>query len=297
MSPAASASAASVWLVTGAAGQLGRSLLAVGEEFGIRAVGRTRGELDIGDARAIGGVLDELRPEVVVNCAAFTKVDLCETRPDDAQLGNARGPETLAQVCSDRARLVHLSTEYVFGGDGSTPIPEDADPDPRSEYGRSKLAGEVAVRKADPEALIVRTQWVFGPGPNFVRTILAAARERRELRVVEDQVGRPTWTGALARAIVQAVELNARGTLHLASSGVASWYDFALEAIREARQRGQIPEVAVRPVTSAEFPRPAARPAFGVLGLDRARELGIELPHWRDGLCRYLDAEMEERDA
>ena len=272
-------------------------MLAVAKEQGIHAVGRTRRELDIGDAHAMAGILDEVRPEVLVNCAAFTKVDLCETQPDDAQLGNARGPETLAQVCAGRARLVHLSTEYVFAGDGSTPIPEDADPDPRSEYGRSKLAGEVAVRKADPEALIVRTQWVFGPGPNFVRTILAAARDRGELRVVEDQVGRPTWTGALARAIVQAVELGARGTLHLASSGVASWYDFALAAVGEARLRGQIREVAVRPVTSAEFPRPAARPAFGVLGLDRARELGIELPHWRDSLGRYLDAEEEQRDA
>ena len=297
MSSGSSASAAPVWLVTGAAGQLGRSMLAVAKEQGIHAVGRTRRELDIGDAHAMAGILDEVRPEVLVNCAAFTKVDLCETQPDDAQLGNAHGPETLAQVCAGRARLVHLSTEYVFAGDGSTPIPEDADPDPRSEYGRSKLAGEVAVRKADPEALIVRTQWVFGPGPNFVRTILAAARDRGELRVVEDQVGRPTWTGALARAIVQAVELGARGTLHLASSGVASWYDFALAAVGEARLRGQIREVAVRPVTSAEFPRPAARPAFGVLGLERARELGIELPHWRDSLGRYLDAEEEQRDA
>ena len=297
MSPGPPASAASVWLVTGAAGQLGRSLLAVSQELGIRAVGRTRRELDIADAAAVAATLEEVQPEVVVNCAAFTKVDLCETQPEAAQLGNQRGPETLAQACAGRARLVHLSTEYVFGGDGSTPIPEDADPDPRSEYGRSKLAGEVAVRKADPEALIVRTQWVFGPGPNFVRTILAAARERGELRVVEDQVGRPTWTGALAKAIVQAVELGARGTLHLASFGVASWYDFALEAVREASLRGQIPEVAVRPVTSAEFPRPAVRPSFGVLGLEKARDLGIELPHWKDGLSRYLDAEGEKRDA
>ena len=195
------------------------------------------------------------------------------------------------------ARLVHLSTEYVFRGEGSTPIPEDADPDPASEYGRSKLAGEIAVRKTDPEALIVRTQWVFGPGPNFVRTILEAAEKGRELRVVEDQVGRPTWTGALARAIVRAVALRARGTLHLAGSGVASWYDLAREAVREAHARGRIPAVEVRPVATTEFPRPAARPPFGVLGLERARELGIELPHWRESLRLYMDAEMEKRNA
>jgi len=285
------------WLVTGAGGQLGRSLLALAPSLGIDAVGRTHEELDIVDAVAVAHALDALAPQVVLNCAAFTHVDRCEERSQEAMRVNGEGPGILARACVQRALLIHISTEYVFDGESHRPIDESAKPSPRSAYGRSKLAGEEAVREAQGEHLIVRTQWVFGPGPCFVRTILAAARRGETLRVVEDQIGRPTWTASLARALVRAAELGARGTLHLACEGVASWYDLARAALIEAEKLGLDPTVEVRPAATAEVPRPAVRPAYAVLALERARSLGIEMPYWRDALVDYLSAEREGRDA
>jgi dTDP-4-dehydrorhamnose reductase len=257
----------------------------------------SRAELDVADPVAVARALERVRPDVLVNCAAFTQVDLCEERPEEAQRVNALGPGILARACRDRALLVHVSTEYVFPGRTPIPIPEEADPEPLSEYGRSKLAGERAVRDAGGDHLIARTQWVFGPGRNFVRNIQAAAREGRPLRVVEDQLGRPTWTGALARAILDALEAGARGTLHLACEGIASWYDLAVAAVKAGARRGSNSEVRVEAISSAEMPRPAVRPAYAVLGLERARKLGIELPHWREALEAYLDAEEKQADA
>ena len=285
------------WLVTGAGGQLGRSLLGVAPQLGIEAFGRSRAQLDVLDAGAVARALDELAPDVVLNCAALTKVDECEQRTAEAMRVNGEGPGVLARACAGRAVLIHISTEYVFPGDTNQPLDEETKPAPRSAYGRSKLVGEEGVRDAGGEHLIVRTQWVFGPGPNFVRTVLAAADRGEALNVVEDQLGRPTWSGALARALVEAVAAGARGTLHLACEGVASWYDLALAAVSEGTERGLNPWVKVRPVAASEVPRPAERPTYAVLGLERARQLGIELVHWRDGLSAYLAAEAEGRDA
>jgi len=285
------------WLITGAEGQLGRSALAVAPEFGVEAVGRTWAELDVRDGNAVARVLDELQPDVILNCAAVTNVDLCEERIEEAIQTNAEGPAVLAQAGAGQALLVHISTEYVFSGDRNSPLSEDVPPGPISVYGKSKLAGEEKVREMSAEHLIVRTQWLFGPGPNFVRTILAAARRGQELRVVEDQLGRPTWSGVLARALFQALQKGARGTLHLACEGLASWYDLAVAVVEEAARRGLAPSVEVQPVSTVEMPRPARRPTYAVLGLERARDMGINLLHWRDALAAYLDAEAEERDA
>jgi dTDP-4-dehydrorhamnose reductase len=284
-------------MLTGARGQLARSVASVARGRGWPVDALARADLDIADPDAVARALDRLRPEVLINCAAFTHVDLCEERPDEAHRVNAVGPGVLARACRDRTLLVHVSTEYVFPGRAPTPIPEDADPEPLSEYGRSKLAGEREVRDSGADHLIARTQWVFGPGRNFVRTILGAAREGRPLRVVEDQVGRPTWTGALARAMLDALDAGARGTLHLACEGIASWYDLALAAVKEGARRRSNPEVPVEAISTAAMPRPAARPAYAVLGLERARKLGIELPHWRQALGAYLDAEEVQADA
>lgn len=285
------------WLVTGAGGQLGRSLLAIAGDEGIEAVGRTRRELDVSDAAAVRAALDRVQPGVVLNAAAYTKVDLCEQETEAAQLANAHGPAVLAEACRGRGRplLVHVSTEYVFSGETWRPIPEDAEAAPLSAYGRSKLAGEEAVRKSGAEHLIARTQWLFGPGPNFVRTILGAAGRGQALRVVEDQVGRPTCSPALARGIVAAVRGGLRGTLHLACEGVCSWYDFAREIIREGAARGLTQTVEIAPISTEEMPRPAARPAYAVLGLERARAAGVRLPHWRDALAAYLDEELRAK--
>jgi dTDP-4-dehydrorhamnose reductase len=283
------------WLVFGAAGQLGRSFLAVAE--GLR-VDAHASAVRIDDPAGVEREIRRVAPQVVLNCAAFTKVDLCESRPDDAERANATGAGVAADACASAgALLVHLSTDYVFRGDACVPIPEDAPTDPQSVYGKTKLAGEGAVRASGADHLVVRTQWVFGPGANFVRTILAAAARGEPLSVVEDQLGRPTWSGALARAILGAVEAGARGTLHLACEGIASWCDFARAIVGEGARRGLSPLVPVRAIATRELVRPAARPAYGVLSLERARKLGLELPHWQQALADYLDCEREKRDA
>ncbi len=285
------------WLVTGAQGQLGRALRALGPARGIDVQGLSRPELDITDSDAFRRTIDRIEPAVVVNCAALTKVDLCEERPEEAQRVNALAPEALARACVGRTSLVHVSTEYVFDGRGNRPLSEDAPTAPISVYGRTKLAGERAVLASGAEALVVRTQWVFGAGACFPRTIRQLAATQAELRVVEDQIGRPTWTGALADGIFRAVAAGARGRLHLACEGIASWYDFAREVVAAGARRGWNPLVPVRAVSTEDFPRPAARPAYAVLGLARARALGIEMPHWRDALGAFMDAEDGHRDA
>ena len=293
----ADARGVSRWLVTGAGGQLGRAFSAVAEAAGVHAFPFGSAELDVSDPVAIASALDAVQPNVVLNCAAFTEVDRCEDEKQRAERVNARAPGLLAEACRGRALLVHISTETVFSGEGSRPISEEEQPGPRSVYGRSKLAGEQAVRQAGSEHLIVRTQWLFGPGPNFVRTILRAAGQGGPLRVVEDQLGRPTWSGALAPALPRAVRAGARGTLHLACEGISSWYDLARAAVAEGFRRGLCPEVPVEPIATSQLVRPAERPAYGVLGLARARELGLGLPHWREALVAYLEAEGEGRDA
>jgi dTDP-4-dehydrorhamnose reductase len=285
------------WLVTGAGGQLGRAVLALAPELGVTAVGLGRAELDVCDGAAVQRALDELRPDVVLNCAAFTAVDRCESEADAAERANADAPGLLARACRGQALFVHVSTDYVFDGSASRPIPEDAPTHPLSVYGKTKLRGEENVRAAGGEHLIVRTQWVFGAGANFVRTILRAAGQGAPLRVVEDQLGRPTWTHSLARGIFAAVRARARGVLHLTNEGSASFFELAREAAAEGARRGLCPKVEVTPIPTSDMPRPATRPAYGVLGLGRARSLGIRSPHWRDALVQYLDAEREGRDA
>jgi dTDP-4-dehydrorhamnose reductase len=284
------------WLITGAAGQLGRSLTALARAHGLEVTPLTFEELDITDEGSVRSALDKVDPDVLVNCAAFTAVDACESATRAAFAANADGPNLLARAARERCVMVHWSTDYVFDGDRATPWPEMAAPQPVSAYGRSKLAGERAVHEAGGDHLIVRTQWLMGPGPNFVRTILTAAAEGRELRVVDDQLGRPSWTGALASALLAALDAEVRGVLHLACEGIASWYDLAHAAVHEGARRGLNTEVPLVAIPTSEMPRPARRPAYGVLSLEKARGLGITLPHWRDALGAYLDAERDGRD-
>lgn len=288
---------ASRWLVTGAGGQLGRAVLELAGAHHVHAHGVSHAELDVADPVAVKRVLDQVRPDVVLNCAAFTSVDRCESERRAAERVNAIAPAVLASACTGGPLLVQLSTDYVFDGRASVPVPEDAPTAPICVYGETKLAGERAVEEAGGAHLIVRTQWVFGPGPNFVRTILRAATSGGPMRVVEDQLGRPTWTTSLARAIFRAVEVGARGRLHLACEGVASWFDLARAVVDAGALRGLNPRVDVLAIPTRDMPRPAARPAYGVLGLERARGLGLVLPHWREALDGYLDAEREGRDA
>lgn len=286
------------WVVTGAGGQLGRCLVARLQDDPANelAAGFDRRALDIADAAALDRVFDTMpggAPDVVVNAAAMTQVDRCETEPQEAAAANTTGPAALAQLCQELgARFVHVSTDYVFDGAGTRPYTETDPTSPRSVYGSSKLEGERRVLAAQPEAIVVRTAWVFGPGRNFVRTILeAAARVRRgeapPLRVVDDQRGSPSYAGDLADGIVRLVDANARGLVHLTNAGVATWWELA----RAAVDAWGHPELAIEKVRTEEFPRPAPRPAWSVLDNAKAEGLGVRLRDWREGLRSYLESD------
>ncbi len=223
---------------------------------------------------------------MVINCAAWTRVDAAEDHEDEAEAVNATGAGIVAAECAAAGvRLCHMSTDYVFDGTATAPIDEDATPNPRSAYGRTKLHGEVAVRAACADHLIVRTSWLYGrQGPNFVLTMLRLARRTEQVRVVDDQHGGPTWSGHLAPAMLRLIEIAPPGTYHLSNSGVTTWHDFAVAAISA---RGLTTNVV--PITTAEYPTPATRPAYSVLDNRRWRALGEPpLPAWREGLRGYL---------
>jgi dTDP-4-dehydrorhamnose reductase len=248
------------------------------------AVTFTHADLDITDSSAVRNALDGA--EIVVNCAAYTNVDGAESDPATAHAVNAEGARNVAEAA---ARVIYVSTDYVFDGSKPGPYLESDATGPLSEYGRSKLAGEHATLTASPHSLIVRTSWLFGAaGGNFVDTMLRLGEDRDELNVVDDQVGCPTFTGHLAEAIVSLargeVRLadghSAHGVLHVAGSGSCSWFEFARKIFESAGV-----EVQVHPCTTDEFPRPAPRPANSVLRSERGAP---ELPSWHEGLEAYL---------
>lgn len=282
-------------LVTGARGMLGRDLVSVLRRHlppaEIFALGRE--ELDITDEGAVRERVDEVRPAVIINCAAYTDVDGCEAERERAFLVNARGPELLARAASRAgALLLHISTDFVFDGAKGAPYREDDPPRPISAYGESKLAGEEAVRGLAPEHLIVRTAWLYGRhGANFVETILRLADRQDELRVVTDQVGSPTWTVELASAVVALLRAGARGTYHAAGRGWCTRYEWAGEILRLAGM-----ERTLVPVTTEEFPRPARRPANSALDCGKLRrEVGFRFCPWHRGLARYLRSRQQEQ--
>ena len=270
----------------GTPGQLGGDLVDEGTRHGHEMIGRTQRECDITDAVAVERAIGETRPDAVINGAAWTQVDAAEGREAEAEAVNATGAGLVAAACASVGiRCCHVSTDYVFDGTATSPIPEDAVPAPRSAYGRTKWHGEVAVRELCPDHLIVRTSWLYGrQGPNFVLTMLRLASERDAIRVVADQHGAPTWTGHLAPAMLRLLEIGPAGTSHLTNSGVATWYDFA---VATGGARGLPAEVV--PITTAEYPTPAVRPAYSVLDNRAWRDLGEPpLPEWQDGLRAYL---------
>jgi dTDP-4-dehydrorhamnose reductase len=272
--------------VLGTPGQLGGDLVDEGTRQGHEMIGRTQRECDITDAVAVERAIGETRPDAVINGAAWTQVDAAEGREAEAEAVNATGAGLVAAACASVGiRCCHVSTDYVFDGTATSPIPEDAVPAPRSAYGRTKWHGEVAVRELCPDHLIVRTSWLYGrQGPNFVLTMLRLASERDAIRVVADQHGAPTWTGHLAPAMLRLLEIGPAGTYHLTNSGVTTWYDFAVATVGA---RGLPAEVV--PITTAEYPTPAVRPAYSVLDNRAWRDLGEPpLPEWQDGLRAYL---------
>ena len=273
-------------LVTGARGQLGRELTTHLQESAHQVVGAMHAECDLTSPESIARIMEKVRPDVVINCAAWTNVDAAEQHRDEAFAVNDAGPRFLALECARRGSLLcHLSTDYVFDGAATSPYSEDAVLHPLGVYGASKAAGEDEVRSVSPHHQIVRTAWLYGQsGPNFVLTMVRLARERGELRVVADQHGSPTWTGHLAPAVMRLVELGATGTFHLTNSGDTSWHGFASAIVADGGLA--VPVVAL---TTDEYPTAAPRPAYAVLDNGGWRRLGNPpLPHWRDGLREYL---------
>lgn len=280
-------------LLTGADGQIGWRLRAALAPLG-RVVPATRAGLDLGDPKAVRSRVRELRPRAVVNAAAYTAVDRAEEEREAAFRINAEAPGVLAEEARRAgALLVHYSTDYVFDGRKREPYREEDPTGPLNVYGASKLAGEEAVAAAGGAHLILRTSWIYDTrGRNFLLTMLRLLREREELRVVDDQVGAPTWAAAVADATARLVARGlsspgetASGVYHLSAAGETSWHGFAA-AIREADPRaGEHRCRAVVAVPTSEFPTPARRPAYSVLSNERvAAAFGVRLPHWREQL-------------
>jgi len=274
-------------LITGANGQLGSELrrTLTGGAHELTALGSA--ECDVRDPVVVDSVLSQVRPDAVINCAAWTAVDAAESHREATFAVNADGPANLARACrTHRALLCQMSTDFVFDGAGHVPIDESVDPNPLSVYGASKLVGENAVRDTLPYAhLIVRTSWLYGwRGPNFVVTMLRLARERDRLRVVADQTGSPTWTGHVAPALLRLLESDAQGTFHLSDSGSTTWHGFAVAIMEEAGL-----EIPVDAIATSDYPTPARRPRYSVLDNRHWRELGsAPLPQWREGLQAYI---------
>jgi dTDP-4-dehydrorhamnose reductase len=270
-------------LVTGAGGMLGRDLV---EALTVRShdvVPLPREDLDITDIATVEYVLGETRPDAVANCAAYTDVDGAEANERAAMLVNDQGAACLAAAAASvGAKILYPSSDYVFDGTKRRPYVESDLPAAVSAYGRSKQAGETSVAVANPKHLIARSSWLFGVGGrNFVETMLRLGREQPEIMVVSDQVGCPTYTRHLAAKLTELVESDDYGIHHVAGGGACSWYEFAQEIFDQAGV-----ECRVLSATTAEFPRPARRPPFSVLGSERRDS--HRLPDWRQGLREYL---------
>lgn len=285
----------STWLITGAGGMLGKDLMARLTADMEKVVGLAREDLDITDPDAVHEAVAEYRPDVVVNCAAWTAVDDAETQEAEALRINGHGPRNLAEACAATgAELLQVSTDYVFAGDADSPYAEDAPTAPRSAYGRTKLAGEQAVLAALPHSgYVVRTAWLYGAGSgNFVRTMIKLESVKDTLDVVDDQRGQPTWTVDLADRLVRLGRsaLNGvapAGIYHGTSTGETTWFDLAREVFRLLGADTE----RVRPTTSAAYLRPAPRPSYSVLGHDRWAPAELEpIRGWREALYEAFPA-------
>jgi dTDP-4-dehydrorhamnose reductase len=275
-------------LLFGARGMLGRDLQPIlsGRH---EVIGKDIEDLDITDPKQVRKAVETLRPQTVINAAAFTDVDGCESQKDLAFKVNAEGAGNVARACREAgACLIHLSTDYIFDGTSRVPYSEEAQPNPINVYGESKLRGEKAVQQAGGNHLILRTAWLYGKyGKNFVDTILRLASQQKELRVVDDQQGSPTFTRDLSQAIAQLLEKDVQGILHVTNSGSCSWFEFAEKILESKGIRGW--KTRVIPISSRQLSRPARRPSNSVLDCSRFQNLtGSTIRPWEEALGDYL---------
>jgi len=274
-------------MIVGASGQLGQELQRYLNELGIEFDALTEKDLDITKLDKVQAKVAELKPEVLYDCAAYTAVDKAEDEGKELNwIVNVDGTKNLAQVAAEQGvKLVYVSTDYIFDGTNMGEYMEDDPANPKNEYGRAKWAGEEAVRNSGADYYIARTSWVFGEfGHNFVFTMQNLAKTHDKLTVVNDQMGRPTWTRTLAEFMVHLVQTNATsGTYQLSNDNIATWFDFAQEILKDT-------DVEVSPVTSEQFPQKAYRPQHSVMNLDKAKSTGFNIPTWQDALASFLNS-------
>ncbi len=282
-------------LLIGAKGQVGQELQVTLPSLGeVISIGRE--ELDLTNSEKISQLVREIHPDYLVNASAYTAVDKAETEPDLAYSINATAPKIMAEAAEKiKAKFLHISTDYVFDGRKNTPYLETDLTNPLGVYGQSKLRGEEEIKTVNSQAIILRTAWVYGSygKSNFVKTMLRLGKEREELKVVVDQVGSPTWSKDIATAITQLLinADNPPGIYNFTNSGVASWFDLTKAIFEEAKISG-IPLKIQRviPITTAEYPTPAVRPAYSVLSSQKiSQQLGYIPPYWRDSLKAMLN--------
>ncbi len=273
-------------LVTGAKGQLGTDLMNELEKRGIEGIGVDVQEMDITDAEACRRVITASGADAVIHCAAYTAVDAAEDNIELCRRINGEGTRNVAQACKDAdIKLMYISTDYVFDGQGTRPWEPDDERHPLNVYGQTKYEGELAVEELSDKYFIVRIAWVFGvAGKNFIKTMLRLGKERGAVSVVDDQIGSPTYTYDLARLLVDMIQTDKYGRYHATNEGLCSWYEFAKEIFRQAGM-----DVPVTPVSSDAFPAKATRPSNSRLNKDKLSENGFErLPSWQDALGRFL---------
>lgn len=273
-------------LVTGVKGQLGYDVVKECEKRGIEAVGVDIQEMDITDAASVDKVITEADVDAVIHCAAYTAVDAAEDNLDLCRRVNAYGTENIAKVCKKLdIKMIYISTDYVFNGEGTRPWEPDDEREPLNVYGQTKYEGELAVTDNLDKYFIVRIAWVFGVnGKNFIKTMLRLGAERGAVSVVNDQIGSPTYTPDLAVLLVDMIQTDKYGFYHATNEGLCSWYEFACEIFKQAGM-----DVAVTPVDSTKFPAKAKRPKNSRMSKDKLEEKGFHrLPEWQDALARFL---------
>lgn len=274
-------------LVTGVKGQLGYDVVRELQKRGHETVGVDIDEMDITDAAAVERVMTEVQPDAVIHCSAYTAVDRAEEDTEICRRVNVDGTENIAKICKKLdCKMLYLSTDYIFSGDGERPWEPDDEASPLNAYGQSKYDGELALKKYVQKYFIVRISWVFGiNGNNFIKTMLRLGRENGAVKVVDDQIGSPTYTYDLARLLVDMIESDRYGAYHATNEGICSWYEFAKEIFRAAG----MDNVSVTPVKSGEFPVKAKRPKNSRMSKEKLVTNGFSLlPAWQDAVARYI---------